>query len=130
MLSQYLYISTAPSLSRDDVAAILESSAKNNPARSITGLLLYNGRNFLQLLEGEGAELDALMKRIGQDQRHTGVSLLKKSSLEERVCPNWAMKRVIIAESVANRREQLENDLPEGLDPAVRNMILNFAILN
>ena len=130
MLSQYLYISTAPSLSREDVAAILESSAQNNPARSITGLLLYNGRNFLQLLEGEGPELDALMKRIGRDQRHTGVSLLNKSRLEERVCPEWAMKRVIIAESVASRREQLERDLPKGLEPTVRNMILNFAVLN
>ncbi len=130
VVSQYFYISTALNLSRDDVAAILESSARNNPERNITGLLLYNGRNFLQLLEGEGAELDALMKRIGQDQRHSGVSLLHKSSVPERVCPQWAMKRVAIAESVANRRDSLERDLPAELDPAVRKMILNFAVLN
>ncbi|MEP3422555.1 MAG: BLUF domain-containing protein [Erythrobacter sp.] len=130
MLSQYLYISTAPSLTRDDVAAILDSSARNNPARGITGLLLYNGRNFLQLLEGEGAELDALMKRIGQDRRHTGVSLLNKAAVSERACPQWAMKRVIIADSVSDRRKQLDADLPNDIEPTVRQMVLNFAVLN
>ena len=33
----------------------LAASARNNPERGITGLLLFNGRNFLQLLEGEEA---------------------------------------------------------------------------
>jgi hypothetical protein len=40
------------------------------------------------------------------------------------------MKRVLIAESIANRREMLESDLPQGLDPEVRKMIVNFAVLN
>lgn len=130
MISQYLYISTAPSLSRDDVDAILESSARNNPAAGITGLLLYNGRNFLQLLEGEKAPLDTLMARIAEDPRHGGVSVLHVSEVKERTCPQWAMKRVFIAESIANRRELLEEGLPENLDSDVRKMILNFAVLN
>lgn len=130
MLSQYLYISTAPSLSRDEVDAILATSARNNPARDVTGLLLYNGRNFLQLLEGEKGELDALMARISEDSRHSGVSILHSGEVAERTCPKWSMKRVIIAESVANRRQLLEQDLPEGLDGEVRRMILNFAVLN
>lgn len=130
MLSQYLYISTAPSLSRDEVDAILSTSARNNPERGVTGLLLYNGRNFLQLLEGETVELDALMDRISKDPRHSGVSVLHNSAIDARTCPEWAMKRVIIAESVANRRQLLEQDLPEALDGDVRKMILNFAVLN
>lgn len=130
MLSQYLYISTAPSLSRDEVDAILATSARNNPARGVTGLLLYNGRNFLQLLEGEKAEVDALMARISEDSRHSGVSVLHNTDIEARRCPEWAMKRVLIAESVANRRQLLEQDLPQDLDGDVRKMILNFAVLN
>ncbi|BDW80947.1 hypothetical protein MACH24_03850 [Erythrobacter sp. Dej080120_24] len=130
MLSQYLYISTAPSLSRDEVDAILATSARNNPARGVTGLLLYNGRNFLQLLEGDKAELDSLMARISTDPRHSGVSILHSGEVAERTCPKWAMKRVIIAESVANRRQLLEQDLPAGLEGEVRRMILNFAVLN
>jgi len=130
MLSQYLYISTAPNLSRDEVASILGASARNNPERGITGLLLYNGRNFLQLLEGEESALVALMVRIGNDPRHTGISILERKVIEHRACPGWAMKRVLIAESVVDRRDQLERDLPRGLDDQTRRIILNFATLN
>lgn len=130
MLSQYLYISTAPSLSRDEVESILSSSARNNPARGITGLLLYNGRNFLQLLEGEEAELVDLMVRISHDPRHAGVSILDRKTVDRRSCPEWAMKRVLIAESVENRRKALEEELPDGLDKETRKVIVNFAVLN
>lgn len=130
MLSQYLYISTAPTLPREEVDAILVTSAHNNPARGITGLLLFNGRNFLQLLEGDEAEVAGLMERITADPRHSGVSVLDRRAIEARACPDWAMKRVLIAESIASRREMLERDLPEDLDPEVRKMIVNFAVLN
>ena len=130
MLSQYLYISTAPTLPREEVDAILTASARNNPARGITGLLLFNGRNFLQLLEGEERELSALMDTITADPRHSGVSLLDRRGIAVRACPDWAMKRVMIAESIEARRDMLERDLPGDLDPDVRKMIVNFAVLN
>lgn len=130
MLSQYLYISTAPTLPREDVDAILDASARNNPVRGITGLLLFNGRNFLQLLEGEESEVLGLMETITADPRHSGVSILDRREISARSCPAWAMKRVLIAESIASRRDMLERDLPQGLDPEVRKMIVNFAVLN
>ena len=114
MLSQYLYISTAPTLPHEEVDAILATSARNNPARGITGLLLFNGRNFLQLLEGEEGEVAALMDTITADPRHAGVSVLDKRGIATRTCPDWAMKRVLIAESIEARREMLERDLPQG----------------
>lgn len=130
MLTQYVYISTAPTLPREAVDAILATSARNNPARGITGLLLFNGRNFLQLLEGEEGEVAALMDTITADPRHSGVSVLDRRGIAVRTCPDWAMKRVLIAESIENRREMLGRDLPQGLDPEVRKMIVNFAVLN
>ena len=130
MLSQYLYISTAPTLPREEVGSILATSARNNPLRGITGLLLFNGRNFLQLLEGEEGEIASLMERITADPRHSGVSVLDRRGIDTRTCPDWAMKRVLIAESIESRRDMLERDLPQGLDPEVRKMIVNFAVLN
>ncbi len=130
MLRQYLYISTAPSLSREEVESILSSSARNNPARGVTGLLLYNGRNFLQLLEGDEAELVDLMLRISYDPRHSGVSLLDRRNIAERACSDWAMKRILIAEPVEERQRLLEAELPQGLDPETRKLIVNFAVLN
>ena len=130
MISQYLYISTAPSLSREDVDSILASSQRNNPARGVTGLLLYNGRNFLQLLEGEESELVSLMMKISHDPRHTGISMIDRKMVQIRACPDWAMRRVMIADSVEKRRASLEAELPAGLDPQTRKIITNFVVLN
>ena len=130
MMSQYMYISTAPSLVREDVDVILTSSQRNNAARGVTGLLLYNGRNFLQLLEGDESELVSLMVKISHDPRHTGISMIDRKMVDERVCPNWAMRRVVIAEGVQKRRELLEAELPDGLDSQTRKIITNFVVLN
>lgn len=130
MINQYLYISTAPGLSNDDVEAIAQNSALNNEARSVTGLLLYNGRNFLQLLEGEMETLDGLMTRIEQDPRHDGFSILYSGTSEERACAQWGMKWIRIVDSTPTRREALEVDIPDNLNSELRTMILNFATLN
>jgi len=130
MLYRYLYISTSPDLSRDEVDHILGSSQRNNAKADITGMLVYNGRNFLQLLEGQSAELDALMRRIGNDQRHTGISMLHRAEIDERSCPNWAMRRIAIGKNANSRRESVMQDLPGTLDDQTRDLILNFATLN
>lgn len=130
MISQYLYISTAPSLSREDVENILLASSRNNAARGVTGLLIYNGRNFLQLLEGEEAELVSLMVRISHDPRHTGISMIERKLMETRACPDWAMRRVPLSQGVEQRREMLEAEMPRTLDPQIRKIITNFAVLN
>jgi hypothetical protein len=130
VISQYLYISTAPSLSREDVQAILATSRRNNGARNVTGLLLYNGRNFLQLLEGEESELVSLMVRISHDPRHTGISMIDRRTVPARVCPDWAMQRIQIADNIERRRELLNKELPTELDTDLHKIIMNFAILN
>jgi len=130
MLHQYLYISTAPDLSIEDVEAITGSSARKNPTSNITGFLIYNGRNFLQLLEGEPADLNALMRRIGEDPRHTGLSMLYSGQIDRRVCTSWGMKRITISDRIAERQDRLMRELPEGLDEVVEKIVLNFAVLN
>lgn len=130
MVKQYVYISTAVGLSREDVDAILDTCARNNVAQEITGLLLYNGRNFLQLLEGKAETLDALMAKIEVDPRHAGVLVMHKGEVEERDCPDWAMKLISISEAIDVRQQRLEEDLPASIDPAIRKLVLNFAMLN
>ncbi|MEE4212713.1 MAG: BLUF domain-containing protein [Parvularcula sp.] len=130
MISQYVYVSTAQGLSRADVEDILETCARNNVDLGVTGLLLYNGRNFLQLLEGEGVTLDALMSKIEEDPRHSGVTTLYEGEKPARDCADWAMKRIVILDEPQARKKGLDEDLPAGLDPSVRELILNFAILN
>ena len=129
-MRQYVYVSTAEQLAQDDITAILESCQRNNAAHQVTGLLLYNGRNFLQLLEGERNELEWVMRRIEHDSRHHGISRLYDEPASTRACPDWLMNRIALGDSGEARRERLEAELPEALDPTLRRIILNFALLN
>ncbi len=130
MLRQYLYVSTAPGLERDDLKGIIESCERNNEERGITGLLVYNGRNFLQLLEGEEADLLWVMRRISTDPRHRGLSVLEDVAADERGCPDWLMRHIRLVDKIEDRRASLEEQLPSGLNDQLKRIILNFAALN
>jgi len=96
----------------------------------VTGLLLYNGRNFLQLLEGNVEDLSWVLHRIEADPRHNGVSIIEDIAVEERACPDWLMRHIRIADDVSARRDALDAELPQDIDPSLRRIILNFASLN
>ena len=130
MLRQIVYISTAAGIDSAAIASILESCQRNNAERAVTGLLLYNGRNFLQLLEGDVADLSWVLNRIEADSRHNGVSIIEDLAVEERACPDWLMRHIRIADDVSARRDALDAELPQDLDPSLRRIILNFASLN
>lgn len=130
MLHQYVYVSTAPNLGSDELESILDSCRRNNMDRNVTGLLLYNGRNFLQLLEGASTDIVWVMRRVGSDPRHSGVSALEDMPAKERSCPDWTMRHIRLVDDVSKRREALDAELPDNLDPHLRRIMLNFAALN
>jgi len=76
-LYQILYVSRlAPGAAYGVVNDIVAVSRRANPARGITGVLLFDGEHFGQLIEGSEAEVTALMARIRADPRHTDIALL------------------------------------------------------
>ena len=77
--------------SRNQVKQILESSVRNNGRREITGLLLYNGKVFLQLLEGEEAAVRRCYEKICLDSRHSAAVILMENESEQRLFPKWQM---------------------------------------
>lgn len=130
-MRQIVYISTAnANLLDTDIGNIMEASLRNNPRRDITGFLLFNGRNFLQLVEGPEESLDGLMADLGLDPRHGGIVLLENNAITQRSCDDWAMKRLTLADSVSTKQAALKQHLPDSLDDRVKRTIQNFAALN
>ena len=73
-----IYFSTARlGLGSADLEDILSRAVAHNLAHGVTGVLLFNGRNFLQVLEGPRQLVEQLYERITGDPRHTGVTLIK-----------------------------------------------------
>jgi Sensors of blue-light using FAD len=83
-----------PSLELAGVYNILKQSQGLNAARQITGVLLFNTRYFLQVLEGLESEIDPLYKRIAADQRHVNVQLISRLPLTQRHWSQWSMALV------------------------------------
>ncbi|MEL6268496.1 MAG: BLUF domain-containing protein [Chloroflexota bacterium] len=92
MLISLIYGSTAThAMSNQDLTDIMTTSEQNNYLREVTGILLYKGGNFLQVLEGEAEVVDALYATITRDPRHRSVSLIYRRSILEREFGNWSM---------------------------------------
>ena len=75
----------------DEVGDILASARKNNPARGITGALLFNDNCFAQVLEGPSEAVDAAYQMIVTDTRHRDLILLHRDGLKQRYFPDWSM---------------------------------------
>ena len=91
-MRQLVYISTA---ARDmvptDPAAILAASRRNNARARVTGALWFDGKRFLQALEGDEALVDATFLRIQNDPRHRALVVLSSREIASREFGEWAM---------------------------------------
>ena len=79
-------------LQETTLSDILEVSRRNNNRDEITGILKYEDRIFFQVLEGEqSAVKDCYYKRIFNDPRHCGLSLIWHGLAKRREFSDWAM---------------------------------------
>lgn len=75
------------------LAGLLRQARAYNQARRLTGLLLYaaDTQEFVQVLEGPQAEVQALYAKIARDPRHKHVFVLHEGPEETRMFPDWRM---------------------------------------
>ena len=91
-LHEIIYVSLAPSdMQEDELTAILDLARQKNQANNITGMLLYHRREFVQMLEGERDQIEALYTKIAGDPRHQQVYKLWDGPIEQRSFPEWTM---------------------------------------
>jgi EAL domain-containing protein (putative c-di-GMP-specific phosphodiesterase class I) len=91
-LYQLIYKSIAcDDLNDDELESLCQTSIANNAAHEITGVLLFDGLNFLQVLEGRFTPLTQLMSIIEQDSRHQKIVTLIKEPIAKREFANWSM---------------------------------------
>lgn len=84
-LHEVLYLSTlAPGAPIKTVADIAARARPANEAADITGLLVFDGMQFCQHIEGPRKAVLALTERIRQDTRHVDVDILYHGPLAQR----------------------------------------------
>jgi hypothetical protein len=129
------YISSANRLySDEELKGLADLSTRNNLRYDITGVLLYKGGSFMQLLEGTEESVRTLYSIIGCDTRHRGLIRLLQGSIDERRYPGWPMRTELIPEGGARSFDIGDFDQAIigkhqpalTMDPA-RSLLLNFA---
>jgi len=90
-LLQILYISTVSPKETVDLNAILTVARRNNKALDITGLLMFNGKRFLQVIEGPTASVEQTFARIQRDSRHRAHVVLSRKAVDRREFGDWSM---------------------------------------
>jgi len=87
-----LYISQAKNvMDEEQIKNILQSSRRNNPSLGITGVLLYGGGLFMQILEGPEKNVLRQYVKILDDPRHEDSIIIYLSPANERMFEQWAM---------------------------------------
>ena len=125
-----LYISTARTeLSESELAALLETSRRNNASVGITGLLVVGGRRFLQILEGEREDVMATFARIRSDKRHFATVVLSDADVCDRLFGGWQMRyeRLLFGAGQLSLESQVADVLVGVHDETLRAYFQGFA---
>jgi len=92
MIWRLYYVSTAVACHEECVNSILETAHRKNLQDHITGVLLFDGRYFLQVLEGTKPDVQRLMKAIDEDTRHQDINVVYEGFENQRDFPRWSME--------------------------------------
>lgn len=91
-LSALVYVSTAVhELAEAEIVHLLVRARRRNRDRGVTGVLLYAGGNFMQLLEGPRLAVDHVYEIIQQDPLHRGLIELQRRPIADRAFARWSM---------------------------------------
>lgn len=125
----YVYASSATvAFSREMLLDLLTKSRRNNSAVGVTGMLLFKGGNFLQILEGEEPSVQKILTKIQADTRHRGILKLMSGAAENRTFQDWSMAfRDLDSDEVRSMpgfSEFMNQSLdPKQIDPNPRRII-------
>lgn len=97
MLYNLCYVSSAKNnLSNLDLEHLFVVNKRNNIDLDISGILIYNNGNFLQILEGEQQKVHTLYTKISKDGRHNSIIKLIDTPIEERIFDDYGSGFIII----------------------------------
>lgn len=87
-----IYVSTAAAhVDYEAVMDILTISWRHNHNSDVSGMLIYDDRYFMQLIQGPIATIDRLFDRIAEDPRHHTIRVIDAVLLAAPECYGWSV---------------------------------------
>lgn len=110
-----------------DLIEIHQVARRLNALDGITGLLIFNGSRFLQMIEGGEGAIDDLVARLRSDPRHSAFEIRDVRRVERRAFPDWSMELVTVSARYLEAHQSIEKLLPADIEPDIRSLILQMA---
>jgi len=107
-------------LRSSDLENIHRSARELNALDGITGLLVFNGTHFLQIVEGSHDAIEDLLGRLRRDPRHTGLEVRDERKVRSRSFPVWSMELVRVNASYFKARDTIADRLPDTVPEVIR----------
>lgn len=125
-----VYVSNVAShFTESDLEPLAGQAAAINAKNNLTGMLVYNGRNFMQLLEGNQRRVEQTLDRIAKDPRHSDIVIIRREEQQARECPDWSMRSFTTPLSGVGATDVVFQSLPQGFRSDTRVVFKSFASL-
>jgi len=129
-LTSVTYTSLASlDLQEADLEDIHRSARDQNALDGITGLLVFNGTHFLQIIEGAEQAIEDLVERLRRDPRHTGFEIRDRRKVDTRGFPDWSMELVRVKASYFEARDTIADRIPGGVPDAIKARLFRMTEL-
>ena len=116
MLIRLVYASTAVQpVSREVMDAILKTARLRNEVKDLTGLLVFDHKYFLQVIEGHRSAVSLLLGKLFADSRHSNLTVLECDEISERLVADWSMS--FMPAATASRAQLLRHGVSGHFDP-------------
>ena len=109
-----------------DLGAIHQTARHLNALDGITGLLLFDGARFLQIVEGAEEAVDNLVERLRMDPRHSAFEVRDERPVERRSFPDWSMELLRVSAGYGNAKDEVAPILPAAVTAPVRALVLRM----
>ena len=109
-----------------DLEAVHRIARELNALDGVTGLLIFNGTHFLQIIEGAPNAIDDLVERLRRDPRHSGLEIRDDREVQSRSFPEWSMELVRVSASYFEAKDTVAERLPDGISPDVRGRVIRM----
>ena len=114
-------------LTDEDLAAIHQSARHLNALDGISGLLLFDGSRFLQIIEGSEDAINSLVERLRMDPRHSAFEVRDERHVDERSFPDWAMELLRVSADYRNAKDEVAAALPVSVPAPVRELVIRMS---
>lgn len=129
-LISLIYTSLAAlGLQTGELDVIQRTASARNAHDGITGLLIFNGTHFLQIVEGREGPVDALVERLRGDPRHIGFEIRDRHRVAARSFPDWPLEMVRVKAGYFDARETIADRLPETVAEPIKLRLLRMTEL-